>query len=454
MSPMKTVWFILLAVVFLLAMGIPEAAAGLPERMDDGGIRAALLLDGREAFDARMRLIAGAEQTLELGTYLFKDDVSGRLIASALIAAADRGVRVRILTDGLIGRLNGGDLRYVLGSHQNMELRFYNPVNLLDTNSLNSRYHEKFLIKDREVLVLGGRNISDDFLSAPGYPEVNYDLDVLVFGTPGDEKPAAQALADYFDLIWEEYCVPAYSSVPESKAPAVSKLEEELRGLYAAFCLENPELVTREGWAVATVPVKGYTLLVNPARPGVKEPVLWEALTDTMKNAGERIWVLTPYLVPDGLMSGDLEEVAALVPDMTVLINSRAAGSNLIASADYLVRKGMFEDMRLRLYEFHGDLSMHTKAVLFDGDAGAVGTFNFDMRSVYINTEVMLILYGEEFNAILEQYMLGMLAFSAPANAAAREKDTWGEELKSPGNLKELIIHLLAPFITALRPLI
>ena len=451
---MKTVWFIILAGVFLLVMGIPEAAAGLPERTDDGGMRAALLLDGREAFDARMRLIAGAEQTLELGTYLFKDDMSGRLIASALMAAADRGVRVRILSDGLIGRLNGGDLRYVLGSHQNMEFRFYNPVNLLDQNSLNSRYHEKFLIKDREVLVLGGRNISDDFLSAPGHPEANYDLDVLVFGTHCDEKPAAQALAAYFDLIWEEHCAPAYSSVPESKALAVSALAEELGGLYAAFCLENPELIVKTGWAGDTVPVKGYTLLVNPARPGVKEPMLWEALTDTMKNAGERIWVLTPYLVLDDRMTGDLKDVAALVPDMTVLINSREVGRNLIASADYLVRKGMFEDMRLRLYEFHGNMSMHTKAVLFDGDAGAVGTFNFDLRSVYINTEVMLILYGEEFNAMLEQYMRGMLAFSSPANAAAREDETRREEIKPPVNVRELIIHFLAPFITALRPLI
>ena len=77
--------------------------------------------------------------------------------AAALLDAADRGVKVRIVVDGLVGRLNflGGDLGYALGTHENIEIRFYNPVNLLAPWGLSARSHEKYVIADGRAFLLG-----------------------------------------------------------------------------------------------------------------------------------------------------------------------------------------------------------------------------------------------------------------------------------------------------------
>lgn len=80
---------------------------------------------------------------------------------------------------------------------------------------------------------------------------------------------------------------------------------------------------------------------------------------------------------------------------MMVLTNSKASGNNIVASADTLIHKGMFTRMDLDLYEFQGDFSMHTKAMLVDRDLSAFGSFNFDMRSAYIDTELMLVIRSE-----------------------------------------------------------
>ena len=116
---------------------------------------ATLLTTGEEALAARLNLIANAESSLVVGSYLYADDESGYTVAAALLDAADRGVKVRIVVDGLVGRLNflGGDLGYALGTHENIEIRLYNPVNLLAPWGLSARFHEKYVIADGKTTV-------------------------------------------------------------------------------------------------------------------------------------------------------------------------------------------------------------------------------------------------------------------------------------------------------------
>lgn len=181
----------LLLAAYVLAAVLPYAfmpsgpdavtASALVSLAQAEGDRATILPTGDDALEARLDLIENAQTSLIVGTYLYADDESGRTVAAALLAAANRGVRVRILTDGLIGAFNllGGNLGYALGAHPGVELRLYNTVNALAPWGLSARYHEKYVIADDRVFLLGGRNISDEFLTPQGHPSYNYDMDEI-----------------------------------------------------------------------------------------------------------------------------------------------------------------------------------------------------------------------------------------------------------------------------------
>ena len=115
------------------------------EASDLNADRALLLPTGEEALAARLALIQNAQTSIDLGSYIYAADESGYKISAALLAAAERGVKVRLITDGLIGWINLGNdpLGSALGSHPNVEIKFYNPVNVLRPQGLNARYHEK-----------------------------------------------------------------------------------------------------------------------------------------------------------------------------------------------------------------------------------------------------------------------------------------------------------------------
>lgn len=167
----------------LSAAEVADTAWMETEASDLNTNRGMLITTGQEAMETRLALIASAQSSIDLGSYIYAPDESGRKITAALLAAADRGVRVRLITDGLIGWINLGNdpLGPALGSHPNVEIKFYNPIDISRPQGLNARYHEKFFLVDDTWLLLGGRNVSDEFLTGEGDPSYNYDQDVLLY---------------------------------------------------------------------------------------------------------------------------------------------------------------------------------------------------------------------------------------------------------------------------------
>lgn len=451
--------YVLAAILpYAFVPGGPEtvtAATTLSQSAPEGD-RATILPTGEEALEARLNLIANAQTSLVVGTYLYADDESGYTIASALLAAADRGVRVRIVTDGLIGAANllGSELGYALGAHPNIEFRYYNPVNVLAPWGLSARYHEKYVIADDRVFVLGGRNISDEFLTPQGHPSYNYDMDVLIWRESPAEGSAAAALTGYFDALWEERCAPQFETVPAGKADKVDALVQELHERYEAVCAEHADAVAPIDWAARTVPIEGFALLSNPTDAAAKQPALWAELIGLMRGAKERVWIQTPYLVLNSRMRDDLAGAAALDSEMVVLTNSRAGGNNIVASADAVFHRPMLARMPMALYEFQGDASMHTKTMLIDDDISVFGSFNFDMRSAYSDTELMLVVRSREINAMLEEHMLSMREKSLPVNADGSYGTNGGAQALSTDWLKNALILVASPFVSLVRFLV
>ena len=190
----------------LLALGDEALAASAP-----GAPRhhVTLLDRGQDALLARLHLIRAARESIELQSFIYDTDDSGLLVLEELLAAARRGVRVRVLLDQLYGLPNPGLQASLAGAHPNFALRLYNPTfNEAKTQSLqyaagilccfgnfNRRMHTKLLLVDGRVGITGGRNIQDRYFDwAQGY---NYrDRDILVAG------PVAAAMAGNFDAFW------------------------------------------------------------------------------------------------------------------------------------------------------------------------------------------------------------------------------------------------------------
>lgn len=172
--------------------------------------RAALVTDNQDALDVRLRMIGEAEERIILSSFDIRDCDSGRDIFAALLLAADRGVQIQILWDGVSGLLRGGSPIFrALGRLPNVEIRFYNAPNLLLPWTVNGRMHDKYLLIDDRLLLLGGRNTFDLFLG-DYVPDAlkSHDQDVLVYNTAaGTEQSGAHTVLTqveaYFQSVWE-----------------------------------------------------------------------------------------------------------------------------------------------------------------------------------------------------------------------------------------------------------
>lgn len=445
----------LYACVAVLPYAFPPQSEPLPtdwiaQASSEENIDSATILEtGEEALDVRLRLIAGAEASIRAGSYIYAMDDSGSQITAALLAAADRGVQVRLIIDGLIGLINlkNDPGAYALGSHPNVEIRFYNPVNLLDPVGLNARYHEKFFVIDDEWLILGGRNVADEFLSQSGNPKYNYDQDILLH----NDRPgygACRQVADYFDAMWDSgLCATRYAQAPGYQAQAVADARAALDALWQSMQAER-ELLAID--PAALVPVEKTVFICGDIAPRPKQALVYDKLIALMAQAQERVILQSPYFVMNAPMRDALAQVCSLPTDMVLLTNSAATGNNIMASADGVFHRAMMNSLDAQALELQGDYSMHTKSILIDRNISVFGSFNVDPRSAYIDTELMLAVYSPELAQLLEENMNTLLAQAAPVNDQAAA--VWPEVTRKEGDFAKMAaIYLLSPFVSLFR---
>ncbi|MFS8064677.1 MAG: phospholipase D-like domain-containing protein, partial [Luteimonas sp.] len=185
-----------------------------------------MLADGREAFATRMLLAEAADRSLDVQVYIWHADLTGILLMQAMRAAADRGVRVRVLLDDN-NTAGMDDSLAALDSHPNIEVRLFNPFMqrdwrwvgyLSDFARLNRRMHNKTMTADNRASIVGGRNIGDEYFDA-GQEVAFVDLDVLATGAV-----VPQVSVD-FDRYWaSESAYPVASLLPAAAPGALDRL--------------------------------------------------------------------------------------------------------------------------------------------------------------------------------------------------------------------------------------
>lgn len=379
--------------------------------------------NGIDALASRLLLAERAEVSIDVQYYLIKNDIVGRAFFYALLRAADRGVRVRLLLDDMF--TSGYDVGIAaLDSHPNFEVRIFNPFNrgaagrslgaLGSFSRINRRMHNKSFTVDNEITLLGGRNIADEYFGAREDAKFG-DLDVLAIG------PVVQEVSTMFDTYWNhEASLPALAFVKELDDPedALTRLRDMLElsrqevaeSKYAeAVRAKITEFIDAEGSVFDWSP---YELVVDSPDKGIKSRAADAAsittpLVASLQSARSEVLVLSPYFVP---MKGGIEgfsELQASGVNVVIITNSLAANNQFTVHSGYSPSRKPLLKAGVSLFEVRADAdvagtefvnasgakaTLHTKAFVVDETDVFIGSFNFDPRSANINTELGVII--------------------------------------------------------------
>lgn len=415
-------WLLPLLIILYLAVGavvpfltykeVEEGTALLPglEAMVSGedaktgfSDRAMILETNASAWEERLRLMDQAKERIILSTFDMRDGESTKDLLALILEKADQGVQVQILVDGFSGlvRMTGRSLFQAVGSHPNIEIRHYNPINLLEPWKTQGRMHDKYVIVDDIGYILGGRNSFDYFIGTYGTEHESLDREVLVYnpahGTGEGNESSLYEVEKYFEGVWNlDVTKPFADSEKAAEKKSVSDDREMLRERMKTLRKDNPQIFEQTDYNERTVETEGICLVSNPTGIYGKEPMVFYQLTKLMEAKGEATAIHTPYLVCNTYMEKRLKEVNGAVPNMKIVFNSVENGDNFFASSDYLYRKKSLIAMGIPLYEYDGGISTHGKSFTLGEDIAAVGSYNFDLRSTYLDTELMLVIKSKD----------------------------------------------------------
>lgn len=449
----------LVCALFLLAtsgaVAAPQGMALVDAEIDaHPGQTGAYILDtGSDALRARAWLADHARRSIEVQYFIWSSDNVGILASEALLRAAERGVKVRVLVDDLL--IDAPDKTLLaLAKHPNVDIRIYNPKHkvgtpfykralnvVTDFRGANQRMHDKTFIVDGRVGITGGRNMADEYFDY----DRDYtfrDRDVLLLGE------AVNTMVANFDAFWASpLAVPvearfdglglmkksvkvddaevqqvyrelhAYAARPENFAP-------EVRAAIAS----TPESFARLARDMAWGPVEFIHDL--PGKNGHR----WSlggggrsssALAKLVAGARESILIQSPYLVLSDKAQALFKAAIARGVKVRILTNSLASTDNLQAFSGYRNQRRALLKMGLDVREYKPDpasraalmsranapatppvFALHAKSMVVDGKIAFIGTFNFDPRSENLNTEVGAIIrhagLARQLHAIME----------------------------------------------------
>ncbi|TCS42498.1 phospholipase D family protein [Reinekea marinisedimentorum] len=411
---------------------LSRALAGVVEE-NQGNSGHHLLLNAPNSLSERLWLADLAENTLDVQYFLWNSDTSGKLFLQSLLAAAERGVKVRILIDGF-SIADRNDELALIQTVPNVEVRVYNPFVAktgfgrlvsfaIYFERLNQRMHNKSLIADGTLAIVGGRNIGDHYF---GYSdEMNfYDADILSVGPVVEEVTAS--FEDYWNSPWAisvSQLNPG-KQLAENSFPLKEFLSEgfstELNQPYQFTQLEKDAhlqmLKDAFIWApsefIADTPA-GYQRFGN--NDELKQVA--RKLGSMIREAEEEIIIESAYFVMDEQDLQDLKEIISNGVEVSVLTNSLASNNLIINHASYALFRDQMLDTGMNLFEMRPEFSvctelgcttndknaLHAKTAIFDNETVYVGSMNFNLRSAFINTESGMIIHSPELAFQLRQ---------------------------------------------------
>ena len=343
-----------------------------------------LLVDGVVTFMRLLEILENAKRTIHITTFILGRDEVGRKIIKVLSRKAREGVEVRLLLDALGSLKTRGRFCQPLRDAGGKVGIFMPMLPLHRKWSANLRNHRKVVIVDDKVGMIGGMNLAKEYMGPTHDPKRWHDLGMILHG------PSVADVAKIFASDWY-------------------------------FATNEPILLAPPVAATAGRPI---SLQVVASGPDVYTDPYYQALLTLISGAKERIWLVSPYFIPDDVLTKNLALAAKLGRDVRVLVPKV---SNHYA-AD-LARGSYIRELRQAGVKFYAYLEgmIHTKVLIVDNGQGVVGSANMDMRSLYLNYEIALFIHDEKEVQRLAGTISDLLGHSEPMSAG---KVAWKRLIK------------------------
>ncbi|RLA68401.1 MAG: cardiolipin synthase [Epsilonproteobacteria bacterium] len=351
-----------------------------------------LITNSTEAYEKLLEEIARAKYCIDICTYVFVFDKTTKVILEALTKRAKDGLQVRLLLD-LVGSLGANfnqkgfnPLREAGG-----EVAFFVPILKRPLqNYINLRNHRKIYLFDQSRLLSGGMNLSDEYMGEDDGTKRWEDLMYALTGPSVD---------DFYAIFHNDW------SYATKKSPKrVCPHKEDYSGEQIAQ--------------------------VVPSGPDIPTDALYETLLNAIYNAKERIWIVTPYFVPDDNIVQAL--VIAQHKGVDVKLITPKNSDHLLADIGRSPYMRELDDIGVDVVLYEGEM-LHAKAILFDSLGGMVGSVNLDNRSLFLNYEVVTFVYSQQFIESIEVWMEKLML-----NAT--------RGMQKPSKLREAIENIMKVF--------
>jgi putative cardiolipin synthase len=412
--------------------------AASERHQDESGYH--IINSGIDGFVARIQMIDAAEKTIDMQYFIFRGDKTGLLIAEALERAAGRGVRVRILVDD--GDTVAGDQKILaLGRKPNIEVRIFNPFDYRGHNAflrrldfvihkgrLDYRMHNKLMVIDNSVALVGGRNIGAQYFQVE--PDSQFaDDDAFAAGM------IAAKLSNTFDSYWNsEFAVPSTSLPLPKERSAEPKVSFEDGGTdYRVRIASGRPLQDLIADDAALHWAKAVVVCDSPDKKDVEQRkkrghLMAPEVTHAMQEADSELLMVTPYFVPSESEITLLGELRRRNARVRILSNSLESAPALAAQSGYDKFRIRLLESGAQLYEVrallssnrgsgqtraisrYGTYGLHAKLYVMDREQLYIGSMNYDQRSWRINTEVGLLIQNRELAAEVAQRFDAMVS--------------------------------------------
>lgn len=382
--------------------------------------------DGRIALLNVLELIDSARRELVVCTFILGNDETASRIMDALIVAAHRDVKVRVIVDAIGSLPLSRENIYRLQQAQIEIKRFMPIIRNPVKGKTNLRNHRKFIIADRQQLWSGGRNLAEEyFLDQTGKPAW---LDIS-FRASGD---IAKVMLEVFESDWEQASYPrqvgsqklSREAVTHSAIDAFYRLQETWHQLSstikqsmteAAAKRKNHKTLVEKSFVElpAFCPVYNLNLQVIASGPDHEIDTIYTLLISAIFQAKESFIAVTPYFVPDDAITSALCLAARRGVKVSLYVPARS--NHKLAD---LARSRALRMLAQAGAQIHMLQSMsHAKAYIIDQQIALLGSANLDMRSLFLNYEVMTAIYGTAAIAWLEQWAHSLDSIAHPFDA-------------------------------------
>ncbi|EOX1467535.1 phospholipase D family protein [Acinetobacter baumannii] len=415
------------------------------EEKTQQGLTAFVALD--DAFmsiASRIYLIRNSKETIDLQYYIWTNDFVGNLILHELLKAADRGIKVRLLIDDQNGIKLDGILRSLL-QHTNFEIRLFNPYKfrylrifdyLFRFKKVNHRMHNKLIIADASIAVTGGRNISSEYFEASSKFQFT-DMDILFYGHA--VRHAQAVFADFWQSTLSVNATDIIGTCAEHHLKALREHYEQLH--HEDHSLTEDKLYDAQSYLKELLehnPIqwsKAHFVADSPKKTlgtATEHEMLYGQVLSIMGKPKQHLELASAYFVPTQQGTYYLKQLRVEGIKVRALTNSFAANDVAIVHAFYSQYRVEMLKNGIELYEFKPVLerrrrtwyeivtgsvipakgknksSLHAKFFDVDGKV-FIGSFNFDPRSTYLNTEVGLVIESSQLqtqiSVMLDQHL-------------------------------------------------